>query len=65
MIVATYSLAAVGHAYDWWTKCKDREEWKTIIQVSLKYLVLRTGKRVMIITIKIFTKHLQACIQFS
>jgi len=25
-------LAAIGHAYDWWRKCKDREQWKTIAQ---------------------------------
>ena len=28
-------LAAIGHAYDWWEKCKDREQWKTMIQVLL------------------------------
>ena len=28
-------LAAIGHAYDLWKKCKDREPWKTIIQVLL------------------------------
>ena len=28
-------LAAIGHAYDWWRKRKDREQWKTIIQVLL------------------------------
>ena len=28
-------VAAIGHAYDWWKKCKDREQWKTIIQVLL------------------------------
>jgi len=26
---------AIEHAYDWWRKCKDREQWKTIIQVLL------------------------------
>ena len=28
-------LDAIGHAYDWWKKCKDREEWRNIIQVLL------------------------------
>lgn len=26
---------AIGHAYDLWKKCKDRKEWKTLIQVLL------------------------------
>ena len=26
---------AIGHAYDWWRKCKNREDWKAIIQVLL------------------------------
>ena len=29
------NLYATGHAYDWWKKCKDREEWKSVIQVVL------------------------------
>jgi len=31
------NVPAIGHAYDhdWWKKCKDREQWKTIIQVLL------------------------------
>ena len=24
-------LDAIGHAYDWWKKCKDRDEWRNII----------------------------------
>ena len=28
-------LDAIGHAYDWWKKCNDREEWRSIIQVLL------------------------------
>jgi len=28
-------LVAIGHAYDWWRRCKDRERWKTTIQVLL------------------------------
>jgi len=39
-------FVAIGHAYDWWRKCKDRGQWKTMIQVL--YLVLRTGKHVIV-----------------
>jgi len=43
-------LVAIGHAYDWWRKCKEWEQWKTIIQMVLNFNpVLRTGKRVKII----------------
>ena len=37
-------LAAIGHAYDWWEKCKDREQWKTIIQVLLNVPSLQDWK---------------------
>jgi hypothetical protein len=26
---------AVGHAYDWWKKCKCWEEWKSTVQALL------------------------------
>ena len=29
-------LDAIGLKYDWWRKCKDREYWKTSIEVLLK-----------------------------
>ena len=28
-------LDAIGHAYDWWRKCKNREDWRATIQVLL------------------------------
>ncbi len=28
-------LDAIGHAYDWWRKCKNREDWIAVIQVLL------------------------------
>ena len=28
-------LDAIGHAYDWWRMCKNREDWRIIIQVLL------------------------------
>ena len=28
-------LDAVGHPYDWWRKCKNREDWRAIIKVLL------------------------------
>ena len=28
-------LDAIEHACDWWMKCKDRKDWKEIIQVLL------------------------------
>jgi hypothetical protein len=28
-------LDAVGHASDWWKRCKNREKWKSKIQVLL------------------------------
>ncbi len=37
-------LDSVGHAYDWWRKCKHREDWRAISQVLLAYLVLKNRK---------------------
>ena len=28
-------LDAIGHPYDWWRKCKNREDWRAITQVLL------------------------------
>ncbi len=28
-------LDAIGHPYDWWRNCKNREDWRAIIQVLL------------------------------
>ena len=49
-------LKAVGHAYDWWKKCKNRE---AIIRYCLTYLVPRIGTRVTI-TLCIYVEHSQS-----
>jgi len=42
-------FVAIGHAYDWWRKCKDREQWKTTFQVLLNVPSPYAWKRVIII----------------
>ena len=34
-VIVRDDLNAIGRAYDWWRKCKNREDWRAIIQVLL------------------------------
>ena len=40
---------AAGNAYDWWRKCKNKEEWNLKYTCCLTYLVLRSGRGVLVI----------------